>query len=130
MLNEYTRTYTVNGAFNNAAINRVDVSIEYRKGGMSYWDGTNRPRGYYFSISPYKLVDHGNGFISREVMIGAHGSGSCGCVLPCERQSKKRFETACGMMNDLIDKYMPNFLAEHGIELDGDGYTERYSERR
>lgn len=129
MLNEYTRTYIVNGDFNNSGVNRIDVSIDYRKGGMSYWDGGMRPRGYYFSISPYKLVDHGY-CTSREVMIGVHGSGSADCILPCERQSKKRFETACGMVDELTDKILPAFLAKHGIELESNEYTEKWDERR
>lgn len=129
MVNEYTRTYTVNGDFNNNGVNRIDVSIDYRKGGMSYWDGGMRPRGYYFSISPYKLVDHGY-YTSRNVMIGVHGSGTTTCVLPCERQSKKRFTTACDMMDDLINEYLPAFLAKHGIELDGNEFTESWDESR
>lgn len=130
MLNEYTRTYKANGKFNDGGINRIDVRIDYRKGAdFSFWDGKPRARGYYFSIHPYKLIDHGS-FISHEFVVGVHGSGSADCILPCERQSKKRFETACQMIDELTARYLPGFLAAHGIELESDEYAEEWDEKR
>lgn len=46
------------------------------------------------------------------------------CVLPCNRQSKKRFEEAKGMLDGLIDEHMERFCAENALTLIGTEYEE------
>lgn len=117
MLSTMTRTYDAKGV----GINKLDVEIHYMLGGMNYFLGQAEPRGYYFSITPYE--EDGVWRTYRAF------SGSKTCVLPCERQSKKRFEKACSMLDDLVATYLPSWLERNGITI-GDEYTEKLSEAR
>ena len=120
MINTLTRTYEATGK----GINKVDVEIRYELGGMNWWTGRPSPRGYYFSYQPYELGEH-----FRTYTVGRNGhNGVKMCVLPCERQSKKRFEKAAAMMQQLVDEYLPGWLAEDGVTI-GDEYTETTRER-
>lgn len=116
MINTMTRTYKAVGP----RVNVLEVDIHYEIGGMNYFTGRPSQRGYYFSITPYE----GDGMFRSYRAF----SGSKACVLPCKRQSRKRFEEACSMMGDLIDAYLPSWLEENGITI-GDEYTEKLSER-
>jgi len=118
MLNEYTRTYKVEGK----GVNRLDVSIAYALGGINYFTYKDEPRGYYFSIQPWESDGMWRKFTAF--------SGVKMCVLPCGRQSKKRFEEAKGMFGELIAEHMAAFCEENGIELLGDEYTESERERK
>lgn len=112
------RTYDAQGV----GINKLDVEIRYELGGMNYFFGKPEQRGYYFSVSPYKYVDHG-GYSSREFTVGANGHGVKACILPCERRSKKRFQTACAMYDELFETFLAKWLAENGITI-SDEYVE------
>jgi hypothetical protein len=46
------------------------------------------------------------------------------CVLPCGRQSAKRFEEAKGMLDALIDEHMAAFCEENALTLMGMEYEE------
>lgn len=123
MLNDCKRTYKAEGH----NINRVDAEIRYDKGGWSYMSGTERPRGYYFSLRGYEYVDHGNGIISQRYAM--FGNGASECVLPCERQSKKRYEMAKAMMDDLIDEYLANWCKRNSITITDYDYEQTESQR-
>lgn len=110
MLNTMTRTYDATGN----GINKLDVEIRYEKGGWSYMTGRESQRGYYFSVTPY---EEGGMWRSYRAFSGAKT-----CVLPCGRQSKKRFEEACAMMDDLIERFLPAWLEENGVTI-SDEYT-------
>ena len=116
MINTITRTYDVIGN----GVNKLDVEIRYERGGWSYMTGRESERGYYFSVTPYELSNGWKRYVAY--------SGSKTCVLPCERQSKKRFEQAAAMMDDLIDAYLSSWLDENGISI-GNEFTEKASER-
>lgn len=105
MLNTMTRTYEANGD----GINKLDVEIRYEKGGWSYAMGRPSERGYYFSVTPYE----DDGTWVRYRMF----AGSKTCVLPCQRQSKKRFEEACAMLDHLTELYLPSWLEENNITI-------------
>lgn len=123
MLNDITRTYKAEGH----DINVVEVSIYYSKGGMNYFTYRNEPRGYYFSIQPYLDSDLGNGVTGR--MFRAF-SGMKDCVLPCERQSKKRYETAKAMMDDLVNEYLDSWCKGNNVTLLSDEYEVKECERK
>ena len=112
MAKSYTRTYEVEGK----GVNRLDVGISYALGGMNYFTYKDEPRGYYFSLQPWESDGVWRKF--------AAFSGVKMCVLPCGRQSRKRFEEAKGMIDDLAAEYMAGFCAEHGITVLSEEYTE------
>ena len=124
MINTITRTYDVVGN----GVNKLDVEIRYEKGGFNCWYYEQQARGYYFSLSPYELVDHGS-YYSKTITVTGGSHGAKTCILPCERQSKKRFEQAASMMDDLIERYMATWLGDNGIELVSNEYTESTRER-
>lgn len=125
MLNEYKRIYKASGN----GINTVEVTIDYRKGGMNYWYGNNEPRGYYFSVQGYK-VEVSGGFISRSFGIGRGPQGEKACILPCERQSKKRYETAKAMMDDLVAEHLADWCERNGVTIEDNEFKVTESERR
>lgn len=118
MLNDITRTYKAEGH----DINVVEVSIHYRKGGMNYFTYRNEPRGYYFSIQPF--FDSGNTRMFKAF------SGVKDCILPCERQSKKRYETAKAMMDDLVNEYLDSWCKGNNVTLLSDEYEVKECERK
>lgn len=123
LINNCKRTYKADGH----NINRVDAEIYYDKGGWSYMTGKERPRGYYFSLRGYEFVDHGNGIISE--CYSVFGNGECSCILPCERQSKKRYETAKAQMDDLVNECLANWCDRHGITITDYDYQQTESQR-
>ena len=118
MLNDYKRTYKAVGNGKSGYVNRVEVGIYYYKGGMNYWYGKPEPRGYYFHIGGYRLIDHGNGLYSREIHAFGGATGNKYCILPCERQSKKRYEEAKAQVDELTDRLLGRWLEENDIILE------------
>jgi len=112
MAKSYTRTYKVEGK----GVNRLDASITYALGGMNYFTYRDEPRGYYFSLQPWESDGVWRKF--------AAFSGVKKCVLPCGRQSAKRFEEAKGMLDALIDEHMAAFCEENALTLMGMEYEE------
>lgn len=110
MLNEYKRTYQAEGN----GINTVEVTIDYYKGGMNYWYGRPEERGYYFHIQGYK-VEESHGLVTRSFGIGIGPQGMKTCILPCERQSKKRYETAKARMDELVGVYLADWCKRNDV---------------
>lgn len=108
----YTRYY---GGLNDAksSANTLKAQIFYSKGGVNWATGREEGRGYYFSLTPVEIEDHG----SYKVESAAMFSGRKTLVLPVQRQSQKRFEQAKAMMDDLMDRYCGQFLDENGMTL-------------
>lgn len=116
----YTRYY---GGLNDAkgSANTLKAQIFYSKGGVNWATGREEGRGYYFSLTPVEIEDHG----SYKTESFGLSSGCKTLVLPVGRQSQKRFEQAKGMMNDLMDRYCGQFLADNGLTLaEGADYEE------
>jgi len=130
MLNEYTRTYKAVGNGDTSYVNRVEVGVYYLKGGWNMWYGKPEPRGYYFHIAGYGLIDHGSGLLSRETRIGKGAQGHKYCIVPCERQSKKRYESAKAMVDELTDKLLGRWLEENDIVLESMEYEVEERDRR
>ncbi len=117
MINEYTRKFMAEGH----DVNVVECSIYYSKGGMNYFTGRDEGRGYYFSISPF--YDRGNCRQYRGF------SGAKTLVLPCDRQSKGRYQKAKSMMDDLVAAYLDGFCGDRGIRLLSHEYEASERER-
>ena len=127
MINTITRTFEILG---NDKVNRVECTVYYSKGGVNYFFGTTEQRGYYFSINPYQLVDHGNGLFSKMTVISptAGTSGEKTCILPVTRQSKKRYGEAKAQLDELIGRFLEPFCAKRGLVL-GNLIGEKETER-
>jgi hypothetical protein len=105
MINCIERTYKAKGD----GCNVVECSIYYSKGGMNWATGREEARGYWFSIQPFEVSGICRSFRAF--------SGTKTLVLPCERQSKKRYEAAKAQLDDLIQEYLERFCEENGIEV-------------
>lgn len=126
MLNTYKRYYKAEGN----EINRVEVSIYYSKGGMNYWTYRVEPRGYYFSIGADKRTVR-NGIETIQFSFGQAMKGIKDCILPCERQSKKRYESAKSQIDVLTDRFLMDWCARNGITITDDNYeVEEYDSNR
>lgn len=121
MINSYTRSYKAEGP----KVNTIECEVYYSKGGMNYFTGRNEPRGYYFSIQPLLIEDNGS-WTARSFSAF---SGAKDIVLPCQRQSKKRYEEAKAMMDDLIERYLATFCENNGITITSNEYDESERER-
>ena len=62
--------------------NALRMSVNYRKGGHSYYDGHNYPSSYYLNITPVELTEHGY----RCMMFGG---GNC-IIAECNRNTEKQ----------------------------------------
>lgn len=101
--------------------NTLRVEVYYNKGGMNWATMCDEGRGYYFSMTPVRIEDHGNYKTESFAVL----SGRKKLILPVNRQSQKRFEQAKAMTDDLMDEYCAAFLADNGLELpDGADYEE------
>jgi hypothetical protein len=118
MLNNYRRFYKAEGK----GINRVEVSIYYSKGGINYFTYKNEPRGYYFSIGADKRTVRG-GIETVEFSFHQAMKGVKDCILPCERQSKKRYEEAKAQIDGLIDRYLMDWCKRNDITITDYEYT-------
>lgn len=113
MAKRYIRKFHIEGK----NVNTLEADIYYSLGGYNYFTYKAEPRGYWFSLQPF---EDGNG-----VRCFTAFSGVKTCVLPCDRQSKKRYEQAKGMMDELLELHLADFMESNGFTmLDGGAYTE------
>lgn len=125
MINECKRSYKATGN----GINTVQVTVDYTKGGINYFYGNTYPRGYYFNISGRMIEDHG-WYVTESFTMGRGPKTFSDCILPCERQTKKRYETAKAMMDDLTDKYLAAWCERNGVTITDYDFAEEERERR
>lgn len=119
MLNTYTREYEITestNTTNSTQPNVMTVKIYYRRNPSSFATYRQLPRGYYFSVTP-ENVSRKNGYTMKSFTAF---SGISGCVLECNRQSKKKYEEAKAMFDDCCKKYLEPFCKENGYVLSDD----------
>lgn len=76
--------------------NALRMSVAYRKGGHSFYDGHNYPSSYYLNISPIERTEHGY----RCMMFGG---GNC-TIAECNRNTEKqRTLAAKAVQNELVE---------------------------
>lgn len=73
------------------------IEVFFQKGGYNFFNGREEKRGYYISVIPVERKDCGNGVVMESFVAF---SGIKKLLLEVNRQSKKRYETACDMVND------------------------------
>lgn len=88
-----------------------DLSVYYEKGGMNYWDYSQKPKGIYFSSSVYTKSSSGAGFAMRtySIMPGQKGEGYI-LAEPLERYKptalkavRHRVETNADLIHTLLN---------------------------
>lgn len=95
---------------NNEKWNNLNISIYYSLGGMNYFSGKVEKRGYYFSITPEEIS---RGFHSYTAY-----SGRKALIKEVKRQTKKQDQIMVGMMDELFDRFVPDFCARKGITIE------------
>lgn len=76
--------------------NALRMSVNYRKGGHSFYDGHNYPSSYYLNITPIETTENGY----RCMMFGG---GNC-TIAECNRNTEKqRGLAAKAVQNELVD---------------------------
>ncbi len=100
MINEYTRTYEITGLDD---VDHVETQIYYDRG-----------EGYRFAIHDYKQGDFWREYHFR---LNLGGMGASGMVLPCSRQSKKRYQEAKSMLDELEMRFLPDYASTVGFEV-------------
>jgi len=68
----------------------LKFEVDYQKGGMNYWNGSNEKRGYYLSVRIVERSksDH-TGFVSESFMMF---SGIKKLIMEVGRQSQKKYD--------------------------------------
>jgi hypothetical protein len=83
----------------------LEISVNYRIGGMNYFSGKITPRGYYVSVSP---VTKKNGMISC-VMF----SGCSQLIMTANRFSEKQLSIAIEKSKDLVPAMIEQVVEEN-----------------
>lgn len=91
------------------AINAIDVTLKYRKGGESYYDGNKYPSGYYINVCGVKVSNDG-GF----AIISTTGGAGFNCTIASvlrntEKQRNLAGGTVLKELPNIIAKYIANF---------------------
>ena len=85
--------------------NCIKVRLEYKKGGMNYFDYTVRPGGYYIYAQPMERHVRDNGVVTE--YYSAY-TGYQKLLAECQRRNKKSEKEALQLYNEtkklMIDK--------------------------
>ena len=87
------------------AINAIDVTLKYRKGGESYYDGNKYPSGYFINVCGVKVSNDG-GFAIISTTAGAGFNCTIASVL--RNTAKQR-----NLAGRTVLKELPGILAEY-----------------
>jgi hypothetical protein len=91
----------------------LDVDIHYSLGGINYFTGNTNPRGYYMSVTPCTITDHG-GWSTRSCVWFGKYSGVKTLLEPANRFSKSAFQKVVDHYKndwDMIQKLVENIKA-------------------
>ena len=89
--------------------NALRMSVDYRKGGHSFYDGHNYPSSYYLNISPVETTEHGY----RCMMFGG---GNC-TIAECNRNTEKQRGLAVKAVQDELVETVYKALVYYKIKL-------------
>ena len=89
--------------------NALRMSVDYRKGGHSFYDGHNYPSSYYLNITPVELTEHGY----RYMMFGG---GNC-TIAECNRNTEKQRRLAVKAVQDELVETVYKALAYYKIKF-------------
>ena len=92
----------------------INVSVRYRKAGISFLNDKSYNAGYYLSIEASEVTELGRGFRSVGSMVGA--GFSC-LVSECARNTEKRRTEACGKVLAELPDILAKFIGRYGVKL-------------
>lgn len=122
MINEMKRVYKASVTKDSTwKFNELEVSIFYERG--SGYGGN----GYVFRIIPRRRDAHGYEYVYGWGWTGGYRV----MVVPCTRQSKKRYEEAVSYMDALENEFIPKLEAasEGRIKVDRSEFTQEERDR-
>ena len=85
--------------------NKIEISVDYSKGGFNYWTDVQEPRGVYLHVGPVSIQDNGNYTVKGFVSF----SGDKYCILELKRASKKQLERAEKAVWTYVDELAEQF---------------------
>ena len=94
--------------------NRLRLSVYYSTGGVNYMTYKNQQRGYYLSVSPERVEDHGYG----NAICSLLGSGVKDFLLEVSRQSDKQLEIATTIATERATALLEWCKREYGTQYD------------
>ena len=92
-----------------AKCNALRMSVDYRKGGCSYYDGHSYPSSYYLNITPVERTEYGY----RSMMFGG---GNC-TIAGCNRNTEKQRALAVKAVQDELVETVYTALAYYKIKI-------------
>lgn len=85
--------------------NCIKVQLEYKRGGMNYFDYTVKPRGYYIYAQPMERYVKDNGIVTESYTAY---TGYQKLLVECQRRNKKSEKDALQLYEEtkklMIDK--------------------------
>ena len=94
--------------------NRLRLSIYYSTGGLNYMTYKKEARGYYLSVSPERIENHGYG----NAISSLFGSGVKDFLLEVGRQSDKQMEIATTIAAERAPDLLEWCKREYGIQYE------------
>ena len=85
----------------------LKFEVDYQKGGMNYWNGSNEKRGYYLCV---RIVERSKsdstGFVSESFMMF---SGTKKLLMEVGRQSEKKYKE-CIELSKLHEQELKDYI--------------------
>ncbi len=95
------------------AINAIDVTLKYRKGGESYYDGNKYPSGYYINVCGVNVSYDG-----EFTIISTTGGAGFNCTIAeVLRNTAKQRELAGGTVLKELPCILAKYLADFSIKF-------------
>jgi len=91
---------------------KIRISLSFNKDTIHWATNNPKKKGYQVVVTPTEVVDKGD----YKVETTSAFSGFYEVILPVERQSKKRLETAINLIKENKDRYI-EYFKQKGIEI-------------
>lgn len=92
----------------------VEVKVDYRTGGMNYFQGVSQQRGYYLSVSPVKISRSECGRYSTRSYTAF--SGVCKLLETATRFNKSKLDNI-EPRKDLIDPIVSHVMSKNNLKV-------------
>lgn len=89
--------------------------VYYEIGGMNYFTGTPRARGYYAAVTPVTITKYDGHSISEFSAF----SGVCTCILQVARKSAKAEKQAVLLSEDAFKLLLPTVIEKWKAKHEG-----------
>lgn len=96
-------------AMNGQRENFLEIKVYYHLGGINYFTYKHEERGYYISVTPVAKSGY-------TTITGAF-TGIKQCMIPCNRQSKKRADEAFNIPQSKYQHLIDYVLEKNGYSL-------------